>query len=221
MSILDNFSDSKFFLIGDTGKLFFIYNSVVPKASPGEQDLDLYVELARERPDQILGIFLRDVVPNVVPAIDHLLGDQYTEEPQTIEPSPTSTPLRPLTPASSFTSASSSRQPQSYVPYVSRSRSGTDPKRTVQQQPQPIPAMMARRSFIDDDPTMPGRDPWPQGSDDQVKMSPAEKRRWDLDQRIARAKVTLPPHILFRVFLHPDEIEEVYAIIDSLSEKQS
>jgi hypothetical protein len=80
--------------------------------------------------------------------------------------------------------------------------------------------MMVRRSFIDDDPTMPGRDPWAQGSD-QVKMTPAEKRRWDLDQRIARAKETLPPHILFRLFHHPDEIEEVHAIIDRLSEKHS
>jgi hypothetical protein len=79
--------------------------------------------------------------------------------------------------------------------------------------------MMARRSFIDDDHTMPGRDPW--GSGDQVKMSPGEKRRWDLDQRIARAKDTLPPHILFRLFHHPDEIEEAYAIIDRFSEKHS
>jgi hypothetical protein len=81
--------------------------------------------------------------------------------------------------------------------------------------------MIARRSFIDDDPTMPGRDPWLHGSGgDQVKMSPAEKRRWDLDQRIAHAKEILLPHILFRVFRHPDEIEEVYAIIDSVSEKR-
>jgi hypothetical protein len=68
---------------------------------------------------------------------------------------------------------------------------------------------------------MPGRDPWQQGNPDQVKMSSAEKMRWDLDQRIARAKDTLPPHVLFRIFHHPDEIEEAYAIIDRLSERHS
>ena len=47
-------------------------------------------------------------------------------------------------------------------------------------------------------------------------MSPAEKRRWNLDQRIARARQLLPPQIAFRVFRYPDELEEVFAIIDSL-----
>lgn len=81
--------------------------------------------------------------------------------------------------------------------------------------------MTVRRSFIDDDPTMPGRDPWSQGSGDQGKMTPAERRRWELDQKVARAKDTLPRHIVFRVFRHPDEIDEVYAIIDSITGQHS
>lgn len=76
--------------------------------------------------------------------------------------------------------------------------------------------MQIRHSFIDDDPSMPGRDPRSQNSIDQSQMSPAEKRRWNLDQRIARAREILPSHITFRVFHHPDELEEVFAIIDSL-----
>ncbi|KAJ3504063.1 hypothetical protein NLJ89_g8137 [Agrocybe chaxingu] len=44
VDVLDSFPDSQFFLIGDTG----------------EQDLELYADLARERPTQILGVFLRD-----------------------------------------------------------------------------------------------------------------------------------------------------------------
>ena len=44
LEILDSFSDAQFFLVGDSG----------------EQDLELYASLARERPRQILGIFIRD-----------------------------------------------------------------------------------------------------------------------------------------------------------------
>ncbi|TFK23189.1 hypothetical protein FA15DRAFT_594632 [Coprinopsis marcescibilis] len=43
--VLDSFPDSRFFLIGDSG----------------EQDLELYADLARERPSNILGVFIRDV----------------------------------------------------------------------------------------------------------------------------------------------------------------
>ncbi|KAJ7187921.1 hypothetical protein C8R46DRAFT_1023448 [Mycena filopes] len=43
--ILQAFPESKFILIGDSG----------------EQDLELYAELARERPEQILAVFIRDV----------------------------------------------------------------------------------------------------------------------------------------------------------------
>ncbi|KAF8677396.1 hypothetical protein RHS04_05967 [Rhizoctonia solani] len=52
MEILDNFSQSKFILVGDSG----------------EQDLELYSALAEERPDQILAIFIRDVTPPTPPA---------------------------------------------------------------------------------------------------------------------------------------------------------
>ncbi|KZP01891.1 hypothetical protein CALVIDRAFT_458819, partial [Calocera viscosa TUFC12733] len=47
VEVLDAFPSSKFILIGDTG----------------EQDMELYVQLAQERPTQVVGIFLRDVTP--------------------------------------------------------------------------------------------------------------------------------------------------------------
>ncbi|PPQ64719.1 hypothetical protein CVT24_008346 [Panaeolus cyanescens] len=46
MDVLDSFKDSRFFLVGDSG----------------EQDLELYAEMARERPHQILAVFVRDVM---------------------------------------------------------------------------------------------------------------------------------------------------------------
>ncbi|KAI0642090.1 hypothetical protein C8Q79DRAFT_918503 [Trametes meyenii] len=44
LDVLNHFPDARFILVGDSG----------------EQDLELYAEIARERPDQILGIFIRD-----------------------------------------------------------------------------------------------------------------------------------------------------------------
>ncbi|RPD64162.1 hypothetical protein L227DRAFT_571731 [Lentinus tigrinus ALCF2SS1-6] len=44
LDVLNHFPEAKFFLVGDSG----------------EQDLELYAETARERPDQILAIYIRD-----------------------------------------------------------------------------------------------------------------------------------------------------------------
>jgi hypothetical protein len=75
--------------------------------------------------------------------------------------------------------------------------------------------MQLRTSFVDDEP-MPGRIPWSQSSQDQAKMTPAERRRWELDQKIAYAKQVLPGHIVFRVFRNADENVEAFEIIDRL-----
>lgn len=205
--VLNSFHDSKFFLIGDTG----------------EQDLELYCDLARERPDQIIGIFLRDVVPVV-----DLLGAPMTEEPASIDPQPlpawTSNPSTSTTPRSS----SLQQQRQNSLPYTPRSRSGTDPRRpqlqaspSFQQQPRQQPPMQLPPSFIDDEPLIPGRDVYSQANQDQMKMSPTERRRFDLDQRIARARQSIPRHIVLRVFRNAEENEEdAFAIIDSLMSRR-
>ncbi|KAI0630600.1 hypothetical protein C8Q77DRAFT_1160159 [Trametes polyzona] len=44
LDVLNHFPESHFILVGDSG----------------EQDLELYADIARERPDQIVGIFIRD-----------------------------------------------------------------------------------------------------------------------------------------------------------------
>lgn len=188
--------------------------------TPGEQDLDLYVELAKERPHQIAAIFLRDVVPLVSSSAQQgnsLLAEPFTEEPQAISPTASMISFRPATPSSS-SSSSSRQQPSLYgnpLPYKPRSRSGTDPKGAIQQQPQQMAPMQLRTSFVDDEP-MPGRIPWSQASQEQAKMTPTERRRWELDQKIAYAKQVLPDHIVFRVFRNADEIVEAFQIIDQL-----
>ncbi|PPR06163.1 hypothetical protein CVT24_000710 [Panaeolus cyanescens] len=54
IDVLESFKDSKFFLVGDSG----------------EQDLELYSEVARERPNQILAVFVRDVMADNYPQDD-------------------------------------------------------------------------------------------------------------------------------------------------------
>lgn len=51
VSILDDFPDDHFLLVGDTGEL----------------DLELYADLAKERPHQIKALYLRDVTSPIVP----------------------------------------------------------------------------------------------------------------------------------------------------------
>ncbi|PPQ85263.1 hypothetical protein CVT25_010036 [Psilocybe cyanescens] len=61
VDILDSFPDSRFFLIGDSG----------------EQDLELYADIARERPDRILAVFVRDADANTFggpPALEDPTG---------------------------------------------------------------------------------------------------------------------------------------------------
>jgi len=201
---------------GHRYETFIAHEYYILFRTPGEQDLDLYVELAKERPHQIAAIFLRDVVPLASSSAQHLLTDPFTEEPQAISPTASTISFRPATPPSS--SSSSRQQPSLYgnpPPYKPRTRSGTDPKGAIQQQPQQMAPMQLRTSFVDDEP-MPGRMTRSQASQEQAKMTPIERRRWELDQKIAYAKQVLPDYIVFRVFRNTDEIIEAFQIIDQL-----
>jgi hypothetical protein len=183
------------------------------KPLPGEQDLDLYVELAKERPDQILGIFLRDVVPLIQSSnlVDGpIFMGKLTDEPQSVHAS-----SLPSVTSSQPSDRSNSRSIP-YSTYRSRSRSGTDPRSLIQQQPQQGAPMQLPRSFIDDEPVIPGKDPWKQGSQDQTKLTPAERKRRELDLKIAMARQTLPPHVVFRVFRDAEENKEAFEILDRL-----
>ncbi|KAG8974918.1 hypothetical protein FRC05_006595 [Tulasnella sp. 425] len=87
VEVLDIFADSQFILVGDTG----------------EQDLELYAAIARERPEQILGLFLRDVsttgppvdVPDPIRDIERL--EQSSEHEAAYFSPTTPTPSRPPT----------------------------------------------------------------------------------------------------------------------------
>lgn len=58
VEVLDAFPESSFILFGDSG----------------EQDLEVYVTLARERPHQVRGIYIRDVTSGRADALNLLLA---------------------------------------------------------------------------------------------------------------------------------------------------
>lgn len=197
IDVLDNFIESRFFLVGDTG----------------EKDLELYVDLARERPGQILGIFIRDVTSGLDQPSNLLNETQVlTSEPESIPPTPPSSGRK-------TSHESDSPKSQRSLPYQPR-RSLTDPSRrnqkgVVQQQPQPVPRMQLQPgSFLDEDHPMPGRDPW--ANTQPVQMTPVERRRWELQQRVVRARQILPPGVVLRIFGEPEECTEAHQILDQL-----
>lgn len=59
LEVMDEFYDSPFILIGDSG----------------EQDLELYAAIAHERPDQVAAIFIRDVTSRRVDELRRGAGD--------------------------------------------------------------------------------------------------------------------------------------------------
>ncbi|KAH9940884.1 uncharacterized protein BXZ73DRAFT_42343 [Epithele typhae] len=114
LDVLNHFPDATFFLVGDSG----------------EQDLELYVELARERREQILAIFIRDAGArgadaDSVPPLDDPTGDRAYE--LRLFESPAASPATsasPRTPTSSSSSGRSAAFPPSRHPVRSMSEMG-------------------------------------------------------------------------------------------------
>ncbi|EIN09461.1 hypothetical protein PUNSTDRAFT_143017 [Punctularia strigosozonata HHB-11173 SS5] len=245
--ILDNFCDSRFFLVGDSG----------------EQDLELYATMAADRPDQILAIFIRDVnqydegvtglddprgtrptsvsvgVPatprggklaapvrtlrNPKRAMSELLTPTTPRErtssyliPGRSHSRPPSIASAPSTPTDYFSSnlhsdsisaspspigmpespaSSHNELPDAHDPYA-------DPEAT------PMPDHVT--TFAPNDVTIPGAGRAPQG------LSVNERRRFELQQRVYKARAIVPPHIPIRVFREPQECVEAADMLDKL-----
>lgn len=104
VEVLDAFPESTFILIGDSG----------------EQDLEVYSSVARERPNQVRGIFIRDITSGRADALNMLdrsrIGDNSSTRPSSsldLETVTSNDIVRPRIPnrqlsASSTNSASSS-----------------------------------------------------------------------------------------------------------------
>ncbi|KAF7315767.1 hypothetical protein MIND_00092700 [Mycena indigotica] len=182
LDILQAFPESRFFLIGDSG----------------EQDLELYTDLVRERPDQVLAIFIRDVDTGDV--IEDPIGWKASglvnldnENPPTLHASPS--PLYSLPPSPTA---------NSHKDYFSATPRSSQPDPVVDMNTTPRPAtpqtantrFTRARTFTNSTVSSTSSSTSSSGSSTQKLMRETEKRRDELQLRIWRARTALPSHIM-------------------------
>jgi len=187
IGVLDTFTDSRFFLVGDSG----------------EQDMELYSSIASERPQQILGVFIRDVTssPNVTQSAMGVPGD--------------ATPTAAAYPRS-FAEAAEIQPTISGTPI-------SDEPTTVQQGIDETSSSFAQlnlgsresRQSTTDSLDVPGSFGTRQGSTDSTKTS-AQKKQAVWKMRIEAARQLMPDHIPLRIFRTPSECIESFEILDRL-----
>jgi hypothetical protein len=252
--ILNNFCDSQFILIGDSG----------------EQDLELYATVAAERPEQILAIFIRDVnqYDEGVTGLDDPLGTWRTsmdlKEPVTpgggrraaairavrhpkravsdlltpttprdkisnppLPPMPRSRPSSissaPAVPpdyfSSSLNSGSASSSPRLRsspldIQQSQTSAAGYENKICYQEphaDPDATPMPDSISTFSGEDAITPSA-----GSAPTQGISVGERRRFELQQRVYKARALVPAQISLRIFREPQECIEAWTILEKL-----
>ncbi|KAF8586371.1 hypothetical protein K439DRAFT_1387305 [Ramaria rubella] len=188
IEVLDNFPKSRFILVGDTG----------------EQDMELYAELARERPNQVVGVFVRDVTTEPgyrfcdgrpaygsgggsgsLGALSE--GHLVNKEPAPIASMPSMDSLR--TESSTWNMQAS---PYSYSSFSAMASSSTSR----------LPGMLLQRNS-------------------SGGMTTEERRKYELELRIERARAEIPTHTAFRVFREPDECLEMRNILERLLKEKT
>ncbi|KAJ4468137.1 hypothetical protein J3R30DRAFT_3662058 [Lentinula aciculospora] len=263
LEILDAFPDSTFILIGDTG----------------EQDLELYTELARERTDQVLAIFIRDIGDGEL--LSDPTGDSYERMPPRSAPSsldaylapddvksrPPSRSLTPLNIGASYAArpkkTSIGSGPRSAADYFNAKPLTAEPDSLIDFSDSTTTTQSARsiRSLVpssftpitprtpvtpvtsatpatpitSDTPRTP-RTPWTVHSNASyasfkskrstgstssmttavgARLSESEKKQYDLQMRVYKARAALPFRITLRIFRSPEECVETWGLLDS------
>ena len=256
MDVLESFSDSRFFLVGDSG----------------EQDMELYASIAKTHQQQILGIFIRDAsVPDVPPLDDPTGANVALVMPglqrRGTQSLPSSSNPSPVTPSVNGRIPGATHHPTrsmsgSEVPTPRGSTYATRvPKRTktdlqgppshsvpsgyfvstslldspVCEEPQPIPSPIlnvaptsypplgfrsVNRRQDDDASSTSSRISLGRGSTASsfrtAPMTDGERKQYDLQARVYKARADIPASIPLRVFREPSECIEVAQILDDL-----
>ncbi|OJA21189.1 hypothetical protein AZE42_01367 [Rhizopogon vesiculosus] len=218
LEVLDGFPDSQFILIGDSG----------------EQDLELYSVIASERPRQILAVFVRDVRDTALldptgSLASGLSSPTARRRSQTKKMSlpPTSAAGRPLPPLRTLSdpdgmadlkpNTSIKRKPipkltlppQSFSSldiaasgsdFKSRQRMSVDSMNSTGSSSSSMSLRTLRRAT-------------------GQTMTEVEKRRMELQSRVDKARLMMEPHIVLRIFKHPQECTETDRLLESLKDR--
>jgi len=201
--ILHAFPESRFFLIGDSG----------------EQDLELYAEFARERPDQVLAVFIRDVDefgelledPTGWKAVgassSHLNGEVWPRRSWSTTASST-----PTTPAYSLPPA---HKDKGYFPPPNAPLTA-EPDPILEMTPTATPRPASKQAYQAITPTPSVRSAASSsttGSATRERMSEAERKRYELQLRVWRARTQMPGHVPLRIFRDPRECVEAEEVL--------
>ncbi|KAF7376429.1 hypothetical protein MSAN_00058500 [Mycena sanguinolenta] len=203
--ILHAFPESRFFLIGDSG----------------EQDLELYAELASEHPNQVLAVFIRDVDDSGEPLEDptgwNAVGVSSSLSPLNEEqwpprswPPPSSS--TPTTPAYSLPPSHKDyfpppKTPLTVEPDPVADMNVTTPRPaniyTYGQYRRATPSIRSAASGSTAGSTSATRE----------RMSEAERKRYELQLRVWRARTQMPSDVALRIFRRPSECVEAEEIL--------
>ncbi|KAJ7693313.1 hypothetical protein B0H17DRAFT_1059716 [Mycena rosella] len=215
--ILQSFPESRFFLIGDSG----------------EQDLELYTEFARERPEQILGVFIRDVESESGDAIEDptgwkavgasspLNGEQWPRRSWSVSTAAS----RPTTPAYNM-------PVDPHQEYFSATPLSAEPEPISEMSATPTPRPLTPASAAPGGrfpPLTPSGGRFPPAASlrsnvaasirsststgSAQRVSEAERKRGELQLRVWRARTQMPGHVPLRVFRNPGECVEAEEIL--------
>lgn len=190
----------------------------------GEQDLELYSTVAREKPLQVVGVFVRDVNANAlfkdgntgtgvtVAAVDDPTGSKVFESSR-------KTPI-PKSATSPTTSSSRTTILQTHTQSLNIIPPSEFPTEYLPM-PSPISAEPEDYDAISNSAQSPRTRMYvPVMSPSlkrQTSLSDPEKKRLELQNRVWAARVQMPRNIPLRVFRSPEECVEAQEILDRLS----
>jgi hypothetical protein len=169
LEIMDAFASTKFILFGDSG----------------EQDLELYTRIAIERPEQVAGIFIRDVTSNRanglrrLPVVNSKVGAAKTTAKLSAE-------LQQVREAAEITQAIADMEESTISGRPTRETSGNDPSAG-----QSLPGV----------------------PDELQDLTSAQhkilRKASEWEARIILCQRSLPPGMIMRFFEHANEVEEL------------
>ncbi|KAH9943840.1 hypothetical protein B0H21DRAFT_877648 [Amylocystis lapponica] len=219
--VLDSFPESQFMLVGDSG----------------EQDLELYASIAKERPAQILAIFIRDATaPGAADggceskALDDPVGASILREDAAARAAPLGVVRRASTrsaprhaPMRSISESTAGAAHVAHTPVRTLSGNEMPPHHAaadgyfaaVPPMTAPVfeePVESASPGVATPEVRSLGYEPYAR----QQPVSDAERRRGELQMRVYRARLETPQHIPLRVFRNPEECVEAMALIDQV-----
>ena len=205
LEVLSSFPHSRFILIGDSG----------------EQDLELYASVARDHPDQILSIFIRDVntYEDGGGGIEDPIGTYPREgkkrnpwsvsmsrgrwSPKPMSSQSSASSMTSRTPSESTMNGYFSKTPSSSSAISGMQRPYTD---TLYTEPEAYDGLPHTQSTITPAtlPTLTHR----------LTLTESEKKRMSLQARLWKACAEVPTNVVIRVFCDPLECVEAFQVID-------